>query len=192
MSNVAGLQRSQTLEALARTEGSQILEIAVSLPLIMVIVVGLMDFSAAFILKYKLNNAAREGARFASSQSTADLTNPTPSSITGVRDFIDNNLVDKGIKDCGLSTAAPTQSGLAWTYTANTGCPGSGTLTLIIDRGSTFPTTGASPVRIEATRVNISYPYQWRFNSVIQLLVPGGWSTGITQISTGAVMQNLN
>ncbi len=52
---------------LADTSGSQLLEFAVALPLLVVFVVGIFDFGGAFNLKQKLNNIAREGARFASS-----------------------------------------------------------------------------------------------------------------------------
>jgi Flp pilus assembly protein TadG len=184
------LWRRWKLEALGRPEASQIVELAVSLPLLAVVVIGLTDFSGAFNTKFRLSNAVREGARFASNQSTADLSNATPLSISGVRDVVDNYLVAVHINDCGLSTSAPTPVGLVWTYTANTGCPG--TLTLTIDRGNTFVTTAGTPVTVEATHVSIQYPYQWRFNKVIGVLVPGATYLGVTLITTDAVMQNLN
>ena len=52
---------------LTDTSGSQLLEFAVALPLLVVFVVGIFDFGGAFNLKQMLNNIAREGARFASS-----------------------------------------------------------------------------------------------------------------------------
>lgn len=45
---------------------------------------------------------------------------------------------------------------------------------------------------MEATHVRVSYPYQWRFNRVMQLIVPGATYAGVSQIKTDAVMQNLN
>lgn len=96
------------LEGFGRTEASQIVELAVSLPLLAVVVIGLTDFSGAFNTKFRLSNAVREGARFASSQRTADLSNPIPLSISGVRDVVDNSLVAVHLNDCGLSTASPT------------------------------------------------------------------------------------
>src|SRR2546430_12557566 len=112
-----------------QTQGSQIAEFAISLPLLAVVVIGITDFGSAFDLKYKLSNAVREGARFASRQSTSDVTNATPASVTAVRDLIDSYLVGDHVSDCGLATASPAQAGLVWTYTANTRCPGGGTLT---------------------------------------------------------------
>ena len=45
--------------------GTQIAEFALSLPLLVLFVVGIFDFSGAITLKQKLTNAAREGARAA-------------------------------------------------------------------------------------------------------------------------------
>src|ERR1700737_996674 len=190
MNAVGQLWQHWKLETFAQTEASQIVELAVSLPLLAVIVVGLTDFSGAFNTKFKLSNAVREGARFASNQSTADLSNPPPPPISAVRDVVDSDLVAVHINDCGLSAASPSKAGLIWTYTANTGCPG--TLTLTIDRGSVFVTTAGTPVTVEATHVTIQYPYQWRFNSVIRILVPTATYARVTLISADAVMQNLN
>ncbi len=180
------------VDACAGTDGSEILEFAVSLPLLIVIAIGVTDFGAAFNLKYKLHNAVGAGARFASNQTTSDLTNPTPTSTKAIHDVIHNYLSTAKINDCGLSTAVPTKSGLTWTYTATTNCPGNGTLVLVVDRGDTFSTTGASPVSLEATRVTLTYPFQWRFHRVIKLVAPTSNYAGITQLTTEAVMPNLN
>src|SRR5689334_13035247 len=76
------------------TTGAQIVEFAVTLPLLVAIFVGIYDFTNAFNLKQKLTVAIREGARFSSNQSTSDLTNSTlgsaPNSINVTRDVIDN------------------------------------------------------------------------------------------------------
>ena len=190
MSRVVRLWRRCKFKAYARTEGSQIAEFAISLPLLAVIVIGITDFGSAFNLKYKLSNAVREGLRFASTQTASDLSNPTPLSIAAIHDVVDNYLVGEHVNDCGLSTTTPTNAGLVWTYSANTGCPGNGTLTLTINRGDTFQTT--TPVTVEITRIRISYPYQWRFSSVVKVLIPSAQYAGVTQITIEAVMQNLN
>ena len=172
------------------TDASQIVELAITLPLLLVVVVGLTDFSGAFNLKFRLSNAAREAARFAANQSTADLSNATPASIVAVRDVVDSYLVALHINDCGLSTQSASKVGLVWTYTANTGC--AGTLTLTINRGDTFTVAGGTPAIVEATRVNIRYPYQWRFSSVIRVLIPSATYSALTQVTEDAVVQNLN
>ncbi len=174
----------------ADVEGSQIVELAVTLPLMMVMLVGIMGFGQAFNLKHKLDTSVREGARFASSQPGADLTNPVPGSVNAVRDVIHNYLQSEQINDCGLAAAAPVQAGLAWTYTANAGCPAN--LTLVVDRGFVYATAGGTPLTVEATRVTISYPFQWRFNRVIRLVAPGANYAGISQLTAEGFMQNLD
>jgi len=185
----------RTIRRLVRdTMGSNLLEFAVALPLLVVFVIGMFDFGTAFNLKQKLNNAVRGAARFGSSLPTDDLTQPTPTSVLAMRDDVSRYLVSAQINDCALGSAAATPSGtLAWTFTANSGCPG--TLTLTIERGYSFPVTLANinnPVNVIATHVTISYPFAWHFNRVIQLLVKGATYAGVTQISTDAVVPNPN
>lgn len=179
--------------ASARTEGSQIVELTVSLPLLLVFVVGITDFGTAFNLKQNLNNAAREGARIAANQYMGDVVNASPNSIIAIHDALDNYLIAARVNDCGLSSASPTKAGLTWTYTANSGCPGNGTLTLRIDRGNTFQTTDANTTTLETTHIQISYPYQWRFGGVIHFFAPSAnYANGVTQITVDAMMTNLN
>ena len=52
------------LRRLGGAEAAAMAEFAVALPLLIVLVVGIFDFGAAFNLKQELNNALREGARF--------------------------------------------------------------------------------------------------------------------------------
>lgn len=179
--------------ACASTDGSQIVELVISLPLLMVFVIGITDFGTAFNLKQEANNAAREGARIAANQYMGDIVNASPNSIIAIHDAVDNYLLAARVNDCGLSAATPTKAGLTWTYTASTGCPGNGTLTLTIDRGNTFQTTGANATTLEATHILISYPYQWRFGAVIRFFAPSAnYATGVTQITADAMMTNLN
>ena len=89
---------------LTDTSGSQLLEFAVALPLLVVFVVGIFDFGGAFNLKQMLNNIAREGARFASSLPTNDLDAiGTPPSVTAVRDLVVSHLQMARLNDCGLA-----------------------------------------------------------------------------------------
>lgn len=201
---MAGLARRLTRSWtwLGATGGSQIVEFAVALPLLVVFLVAIFDFGNAFGVKHKLTNAAREGARFASNQPATDLLSPAAGSSgspEAVATMVGGYLLANKVNDCGLSNPGQqtiAQSGLTWTYTASSnGCPG--TLTLTIERGYTY-TTAASPplyptgINVEATRVTLSYPYKWQFNTVFQFLVPGGGFASNSLISSVAVMQNLN
>ena len=183
-----------------RSDGSQLVEFAVALPLLVVFVVGIFDFGQAFNIKLKLNGAVREGARLAAGFPTSDLTgNPLQAggTIDAVRYVVDAYLVSSGLNDCGLNTFPGTLTGtLTWTYSpaggqGNGGCPGQ--LTLTVNRAYSFKTTiNANQVDVICTQVTISYPFMWHFNNVIQLLVPGANYAGITQIPTDALAPNLD
>jgi len=84
----------------------------------------------------------------------------------------------------------------------STGC-GGGTLTLTIYRdptsGGGSPTCGpvaatnyggVSTVQLPCTKVSISYPYQWHFNNVIQLIAPGANYGLFIYINTDATAVN--
>ena len=182
-------------ERLRGTEAIAIAEFAITLPLLLVLVVGIFDFSTAINLKQKLGAASREGARFGSTLPTNDLDSPgTPDSVVAIKDQVDSYLKAARIDDCGLATATAAEGPtLVWTYTANTGCPGGQNLTLTIDRGSaSFPATiGGDTINVISTQVTIGHPYQWEFNRVIGLLVPNATYAGISTITTTAVAPNL-
>ena len=177
------------------TTGSQLLEFAVALPLLVVFVVGIFDFGGAFDLKQKLSNTTREGARFASTLPTNDLDAiGTPPSITAIRDLVVSHLQAARLNDCGLAGQAPAGSAatMIWTYTAaGGGCPAP--LVLTIERSYAFTTVvGANTFKEISTRVTLQYPYSWHFNKVIQMLVPGATYLGVSQITTDATVPNMD
>ncbi|MGO9170095.1 MAG: TadE/TadG family type IV pilus assembly protein, partial [Candidatus Sulfotelmatobacter sp.] len=67
--------------ALRNDCATQIAEFAVSLPLLVLFVVGIFDFSGAVTLKQKLTNAAREGARVAAADPANDLGNSSTAAL---------------------------------------------------------------------------------------------------------------
>lgn len=174
------------------SEASQIIEFAVSLPLLMVFVVAIGDFGSAITLKHKLNNAVREGARFGANQPTADLYNTTvPPSVTEVAKLVGSYLVAARVNDCGLASGSllnpPVQiAPLGWQYTGAS-CP----LVLTIDRGFPVPAGGGPPRWIISTQVTVGYPYTWQFNRVIGLIAPGANYAGPSQLVSDAAVPNL-
>jgi TadE-like protein len=188
---------------LRSAQASSLAEFAISLPLLVVLIVGIFDFGGAFNQKQQLSNAMREAARFGASQPTNDLATGTPPpSVNAIRNLVDSYLVAARMNDCGLGTAAGL-SGPPWAYTA-TSCVGHLTLTVARDpqSGATsatcaLPATNyGNPnpiptIYLPCTTVSISYPYQWHFNSVIQLLVPGA-TFGLTPLSATATAVNMN
>jgi Flp pilus assembly protein TadG len=180
---------------LAKDQAAQIVEFALSMPVLVLFVIGIFDFSNALALKQRLTNAAREGARVAASDPANDLASPStavPASVGDAFQVVDNYLASEQINDCGLATPnAPSVAGLKWTYTATGGgCPGSG-ITLLINRGCTSTaTTSSGTVNLVGTCVTITYSYKWQFNSIASAL---GWSPsgpGTLTATAGALNEN--
>jgi Flp pilus assembly protein TadG len=180
---------------LRATDAAAIIEFAVALPLLVVLIVGIFDFGGAFNLKQELNNAVREGARFGAALPTNDITpaNQKPASVDAIRFLVDSYLQTAKINDCGLSAVSePAQGGgLVWVYNASSNC--AGTLTLKISRGVAVQVTTLNqpPATMLCTTVQISYPYRWHFNNVIQLLVPGANYT-LANIKSDATAANTD
>jgi hypothetical protein len=181
---------------------AQILEFALSVPVLVLFVIGIFDFSGALSLKHKLENAVREGARVAAADPAADLGNAAglPVSISDAYQVVDNYLLSEKINDCGLKSSSPvTAGGLSWQSPALTGCPGGKGLVLTINRGGlTNPdgtpctmaqTSGQTTTYIVNTCVTMAYPYTWQFTSIGGLF--GGF-IGPTTIKTTAVAFNQN
>jgi len=181
----------RTVGPLRETRGAALLEFAITLPLLVVFVVGIFDFSGAFNQKQKIEQAAQEGAIIAGAQPMSDIasSNTNPDSLQPVVTAVYNSLAASGVVPKGTCAppVAPTHSGsnLKWTYKI-TGCPDD--LTITIDRG--WISASSSPAAV-GTMVTVIYPYHWRFNSVIQLLFPGpsGYAA-ITQVTESATVHN--
>ena len=183
------------MKAAKGTEGSQIAEFAVALPVLLIMVVGIFDFGSAYNIKQKVTNIAREAARMGASQPTSDLTTGTPASILAIRDMVSSALQSSRLSDCGLGTTAAVAAGAAtpWKWTFTTSCGTAGNLVLSVDRGYVFTSTvtaGGTAVKMITTNVSLLYPYQWQFNRVVTLLLPTAIYPGTTQISVSSVMAN--
>jgi hypothetical protein len=161
------------------TQGSALLEFAISLPLLVVFVVGIYDFSGAFNQKQKIEQAAQGGAIVAGAQPMSDIqaSNSNPDSLQAVAAAVFNSLAGSGVLPnanqgpCAPPGTASGPAGLAWTYTIS-GCSGAypaDDLIIVINRAS----VSTAPAAI-CTEVKVSYPYHWLgFNRVIKLIVPG-------------------
>ncbi|MGH9495395.1 MAG: TadE/TadG family type IV pilus assembly protein [Candidatus Sulfotelmatobacter sp.] len=192
-------------EALREERAAQIVEFAVSLPLLILFVVGIFDFSGAFTLKQKLTNIARDAARAAAIDPATDLVSPStalPASVTDAFQVVDNYLIANNLNDCSISSTA-TPTGLTWIFTGSgNGCVSPG-LTITVNRGYYYPATGAAiptvtctsqppggQLAIISTCVSIQYAYPWRFGKVASLLGPSAALP--QQISAVAIAFNEN
>lgn len=187
-------------------EGAQLVEFALALPLLVVFVVGIFDFSGAFTLKQKLTNVARDAARVAAADPASDISAPStlPASVIDAYQDIANYFTANELNMCGVTAGSVTNAQTTWTFSAaSNGCIGSG-LTIIINRGYYFPESSGnaapsvlcqpqnpgSQTEVIATCVSIRYAYQWRFGNVVGLL---GSSVSLPSvISATAVAMNEN
>ncbi len=188
---LARTSRQGWLRVLGGADASQLVEFALVLPFLLALSVGVSDFGGAYNLKQKLNNAAREGARFASSLSCADCTQAAPASTKDVQNVVVNYLTNARVDVCGMTTSTSPTAGpgaLTWTYTSSNCAATSTPFTLIIERGYTF--VNSSGTTVVASRVTLTYPYSWSFARIIKLLLPSASYASSFTISTDATMQN--
>jgi Flp pilus assembly protein TadG len=194
----------------AEDRGAQLVEFAVALPLLVLFIVGIFDFSGAFTLKQKLTNIARDAARVAASDPSNDLASTfasgtAPASVVDAYNLVHNDLAANQINDCGMRATSVTSAGtLTWQYkvTPSAGAPCG--IILTINRGYVFPSTSTTPpsstctsqtvgitqTAVVATCVSIQYNYAWKFGGVSKIL---GANTSLpAQIAGVAVATNEN
>jgi Flp pilus assembly protein TadG len=130
--------------------GAALLETAITIPIILLIAVGIFEFGRAYQTSQVLTNAAREGARIAILSETTDAQVQTV-----VRDYM-------------------TSGGL----------PNSATADVDIDRNVGLGTNSAS-------RVTISYPFQFIvLNPIVRMVTPGSRTGEPLTMQSVALMRN--
>src|SRR5262250_2364126 len=94
MSFFTGISRS-----IRNEQGSSLVEFAISLPLLVVFLVGIYDFSGAFNQKQKIEQAAHIGAIIAASAPMGDIeaANSNPDSLQPVVTVVFNSLANSGV-----------------------------------------------------------------------------------------------
>ena len=195
-------QRKASDCLLRSDHGGQLVEFAVALPLLIVFVVGIFDFSGAFTLKQKLTNVARDAARAAAAAPSNDLTSAVPFSVTAAFQLVNNYFVANRLSTCGVALAG--SSGLTWTFRGTSASCPTGGLTIIINRGYYFPATSASNIAgptctpqgagaqtaVISTCVSIQYAYAWRFGRVASLLGSSASLPGVLTATGVAMNEN--
>jgi Flp pilus assembly protein TadG len=178
-------KRTRLLEAVAETEGAQLLEFALSLPILLVFLVGIVQFAGAFTLKQKMANAAREGARIMVSNILAGSgcggSNCSAQAAVGA---IANYMTNEGVDSSCINPGSLASSGnQTWTATCGNG------ISLTINHQYVYTPSGGTPVT--GTEVTVTYPYTWFFNDIIKLIVPGANLSFPNSLTETAVMQNI-
>jgi Flp pilus assembly protein TadG len=137
--------------------GAQLVELALALPILLLLVVGGWDFGKAYLLNEKLTNAAREAARVSASNSVLPDPNCTasiPCSIEASANVVVQYLTDAGLSVSCISPGSPTTTGtLTWTWSCGSG------VSLTINRSLTA-TVGT--VLTPEVQVSLSYPFKWQ------------------------------
>ena len=169
--------------------GSQLVELAISLPVLAVIAIGIAQFSGAYNLKQILNNAAREGARTAASQYSdyGTLSNCTGGScVAAAAESVSNYLQGAGVNPaCAFSTTGTSVGTFAWQFTStSSGC---GSAVLLIEQGVPI---GSGPV-VKSARVTLTYPSQYSMGSLFNMLSPGSSTVMPSTLTSNAIMPDL-
>jgi Flp pilus assembly protein TadG len=166
-------------------EATQLAEFAITLPLLVLFVVGIFDFSGAFTLKQKLTNIARDAARDAAADPATDLGSTLPYSVSDAFYVFDNYLLANNINDCGIKPPTTNGQVLTWQSTVASTSSSPCGITFTINRGYYFPLGAVSPMptanctplapasgvtQVISTCVSVQYSYQWRFGRVTSLL----------------------
>jgi Flp pilus assembly protein TadG len=174
---------------LRRERGAELLELALSLPILLVLAAGVMDFANAWNVRQVLANAAREGARLGATQPMLDLNTTDPGTIQSICEDVADYLSQANVSTafmngtntnpaagCATPTAIPDSGSsltnpvpLGWTYYS------SGTYGMEIQR--TVPVDSSSE-NVSSTEVTLNFPFSWPFgfNRVINLFTKGSGS----------------
>lgn len=174
--------------------GAALVELAVMLPILAVMLVGITDFGAAWVLKDKLAGAAREGARVTIGEFN-DTTNPqcngTPCSVVAGATATTAYLTEAGVTNCSLdpATATLTANGnFSWTYTSASGGNCS-IATVTVARAVDVVSNGTN---VLSTTITLTYPFSWNFAQVIKMIDPNSTLGNPLTFTTAEVMSNLD
>jgi Flp pilus assembly protein TadG len=184
-------------------KGVELIEFAIVLPLLLVMLVGIIDFGEAWAKKDKLSDAVRDGARVAVAEfNDTTTTNPqcgVPCSVQAAANAVIVSLNKSNVDTCGLTDATsltPTPGTFTWTYSQS--CA-TNPYTIIVERAVPEIVAAPTSTTVLCTRVTVNYSYNWNFAGVFGFFTSASW-LGLTPstlsntvtLSSQAVMANLN
>jgi Flp pilus assembly protein TadG len=172
-------------------QGTELLELAIGLPILLVMALGVSQFGGALSLKQIVNNAAREGARVAANEDSdyGTLSNCTNGScVAAVAETASNYLQNAGVSpQCAFSTTGTSAGTFAWTFTSSGG--GSCSLASLKVERAVQIVTGSTTIK--STRVTLTYPSRYTMGGLLAML-PGTSATMPTSLASNATMENIN
>ena len=160
--------------------GSELVEFALLMPLLLLLVAGVWDFGSAFLLKDRMTNAAREGARVSVSMpiNSTSCAGSVPCPLVAAADEVRQYMTNAGHDaSCILPLQPETYTAPARVdYTCQNG------IALEIDRGATIASAGGA---VSATRLTLTFPLRWTLlGRLLGSVLPQTVTTTVT-------MQNL-
>jgi hypothetical protein len=191
------------------TDGAELIELGLALPLLLILVMGIIDFGKAYNTKHVMENASREAARLISGTPLSDSSCPsgwspsspgsgTPCTIQAAANTVANYMENEGLSAAAcLRTSTPTYTGVfTWTYNCSLG-KGQPSVKLVINKAYHYPiygSTGTGSTMI-GTDVQLSYPYTFMFGKIVGLLsilgVQAVGPVGQYTFTTETVMQTI-
>ncbi len=204
-----------------KERGAQLVEMALVLPLLLLLAVGILDFGTAYNLRQILNNSAREAARLGASQPalSGDLTtcetDPTSPQCTSIPAICNDvvtylwqahvDLTFLGFPSAFPSSppACPAPAPVAATAVGSCPTPTSTAFTWTYPSGTAPCGTGLTIERevavpnsssgiIPSTRITLNYPYNWLYGFNNVIGFFGVKYSGTIPITTNAMMANLS
>jgi TadE-like protein len=164
------------LSLVRATDGAELVELGLALPLLLILVMGIIDFGKAYNTKHVMENASREAARMISGTPLSDSSCPsgwdpgspgsgTPCTIQAAANSVANYLANEGLNAAAcLRTSTPAYStSYTWTYNCNN-------VKLVIDKAYPYPVYGSATDTLPGTDVQLSYPYTFMFGRIVGLL----------------------
>lgn len=187
--NLRSMVYATGLRLLNECSGSQLVELAMGLPFLLVMAVAVSQFGGAFNLKQELNNAAREGARVAANEFSdfGTLSNCSNGScVAAVAESVSNYLQNANVlPQCTFSTSGTSSGTFAWTFTSSGGGSCS-VASLKVERA--FAIGGGS----HNTRVTLTYPNPYTMGGLLSLLTPGSTTNLPASMTSDAIMPNID
>ncbi len=188
---------SAHFRTLARNEkGAELIELAITLPIFLLMIIGIIDFGGAWAARDQIEGAARSGAR-AAVASFNDTTNPQcgggPCSVQVAVDAAVSALGNSNMPTCGMTAAGIATTGAPFTWNDTAVCPNGGAFTITVARAvpEVDGSTGTN-VNVLTTQVTVSYPYTFKLNMGGGLIFSGNPFATYVTLNSMVTMVNQN